>query len=210
MFRDRTAAGHLLADKLSAYKKESGVVLAVPRGGVPVAYHVAKELRFPLDIVLIKKIGHPNGKEYAIGAASLTDYVVIPQQGVSQAYLEQELTGIRRRLAEMRKKFQGDAEPVDIKGKTVIVIDDGAATGHTLLRTLELIKKSRPAKVVVAIPVASAPAIKLLKDEADEVIACLVPPDFYGVGAYYDNFDEVSDDEVSFYLDKLHRLQKTA
>ncbi|MCQ6958741.1 phosphoribosyltransferase [Mucilaginibacter aquariorum] len=208
MFKDRTAVGHLLAAKLGVYKTVPGVVLAVPCGGVPVAYYVAKELGLPLDLVLVKKIGHPNNKEYAIGAASLTDHVVVPQPDVPASYIEQELLRIRKRLAEMSRKFRGDAAAINLAGKTVIVIDDGAATGQTLLRTLSLIKKSQPAKVVVALPVASRPAMQILEKEADEVVVCLIPSDFYGVGAYYENFTEVSDDEVSYYLDKLNRLQR--
>lgn len=208
MFKDRTNAGQLLASKLHEYKNDPGVVMAIPRGGIPIAYYVARELGFPLDIVLIKKIGHPNQKEYAIGAASLTDFVVTPHADVPQSYIDQELIRIRKRLTEMRKKFQGNTESVDIKEKTVIVVDDGAATGQTLLRALELMKKSKPAKIIVAVPVASSAAVQLLQKEADEVITCLIPAYFYGVGAYYDNFNEVSDDEVSFYLDKLNRLRK--
>lgn len=209
MFKDRIAAGQLLAAKLSQYKGDTGVILAVPRGGVPVAYYIARELGFPLDIVLIKKIGHPSNKEYAIGAASLTDYVVTPHAGVTDAYIGQELQRIRERLKMMRRRFLGDREPVSLEGKTVIVVDDGAATGHTLLSTLSVIKKGKPAQIIVAVPVASKNAVQLLSEEADEVITCLIPNDFYGVGAYYDNFAQVSDEEVSFYLDKLHRLNKT-
>ena len=209
MFKDRIHAGQTLAEKLGVYKGRPGVVLAVPRGGVPLAYYVARELGFPLDIVLVKKIGHPEQKEYAIGAASLTDYVITPHPHVSQAYVDAELKRIRKRLTEMRQKFMGDRQPVDLSGKTVIIVDDGAATGQTLRRTLDVIKKSQPEKVIVAIPVASAEAVQLLKHDADEVIACLIPPKFYGVGAYYENFNEVSDEEVSFYLDKLSRLRKT-
>lgn len=208
MFKDRTAAAHLLASKLGNYKNAAGVVLAVPRGGVPVAYIIARELGFPLDIVLIKKIGHPDNKEYAIGAASLTDYVVTPHPEVSESYIQQEVVRIRTRLEAMHKQFLDDRAPITLAGKTVIVVDDGAATGHTLLRTIGVIKKQHPAKVVVAVPVASRSAADLLSREADEVVTCLIPPDFYGVGAYYENFREVSDEEVGFYLDKLDRLRK--
>ncbi|MGN6395609.1 MAG: phosphoribosyltransferase [Mucilaginibacter sp.] len=208
MFKDRTAAGHLLAEKLSSYKNAPGLVLAVPRGGVPVAYCIARELGFPMDIILVKKIGHPNNKEYAIGAASLTDYVVTPHPDVSASYIEEEVARIRTRLTIMRQKFLGDREPADISGKTVIVVDDGAATGHTLLSTIDVIKKGKPAKIIVAVPVASRPAARLLAGAADEVVTCLTPDYFYGVGAYYENFKQVSDDEVAFYLDKFNRLSK--
>lgn len=208
MFKDRTQAGKLLAAKLQKYKNDPGLVLAVPRGGVPVAYQVARELGFPLEVVLTKKIGHPNHKEYAIGAASLTDHFVIPHRDVPPAYIERELTAIRARLKEMSQKFMGDHEPEKLEGKTVIVIDDGVATGNTLLSTIGVIKKGKPAKLVIAVPIASREALIKLHKEADEVIALLVPEEFYGVGAFYEHFNEVSDDEVQFYLGKLGRLKK--
>lgn len=208
MFKDRTQAGKLLAAKLAKYKSKAGIILAVPRGGIPVAYQVARELGFPLEVALTKKIGHPNHKEYAIGAASLTDYFVIPHPDVSQAYIEEELLAIKARLTEMRQKFMGDHEPEKLEGKTIILIDDGAATGNTLLETMGVIKKGKPDKTVIAVPVASANAISKLKKEADDVIVILVPEEFYGIGAFYQNFKEVGDDEVIFYLEKLNRLRK--
>lgn len=209
MFKDRIQAGKLLAFKLQKYKNDPGLVLAVPRGGVPVAYQVARELGFPLDVVLTKKIGHPNHKEYAIGAASLTDYFVIPHRDVPPEYIEQELISIRARLKEMYRKFMGDHEPETLDGKTVIVIDDGVATGNTLLGTISVIKKGKPAKIVIAVPVASKDAMRKLQQEANDVVALLVPEEFYGVGAFYENFSQVSDEEVLFYLEKLGRLKKT-
>src|ERR1035437_9003013 len=121
MFRDRLEAGLLLAAKLKMYKNDPGVVLAVPRGGVPVAYEVARELGFPVEVILTKKIGHPSNKEYAIGAASLTDYFVVPHENVSVEYIDRELKTIRSRLKEMYKKFMGDKQPENLEGKTVIV-----------------------------------------------------------------------------------------
>lgn len=208
MFRNRIEAGKLLAAKLQKYKGLPGIVLAVPRGGVPVAYEVARELGFPLEVVLTKKIGHPSNKEYAIGAASLTDHFVLPQTDVSQAYIQQELAHIRSRLKIMQHKFMSDREPESLKGKTVIVIDDGVATGNTLLSTCGVIRKGKPAKLVIAVPVTSKTALQILRKEADEVITLLVPEDFYGVGAFYAQFNDVSDEEVLFYLDKLGRLRK--
>src|SRR6185312_2663854 len=111
MFHDRIAAGQLLAAKLKKFQNVPGVILAVPRGGVPVAYPVAMELGFPLDVVLTKKIGHPGHKEYAIGAASLSDYFVVPHRDVTPEYIERELKVIRARLKEMYQKFMGDKKP---------------------------------------------------------------------------------------------------
>ncbi len=208
MFRDRQEAGLLLAGLLKKFKNDDGVVLAVPRGGVPLAYFVARELGFPLEVILTKKIGHPANKEYAIGAASLTDYFVVPHEYVTNDYIEHELVQIRRKLKEMYKRFMGDKEPQSLEGKTVIVVDDGIATGNTLLGTIQVLKKSEPGKIIIAVPVASENAVEKLSREVDEVIAVLVPEEFYGVGAFYEDFSQVSDEEVIFYLDRLRELRK--
>jgi len=208
MFHNRIEAGKLLAEKLRKYQNDVGVVLAVPRGGVPVAYAVARELGFPIEVLLTKKIGHPMHKEYAIGAASLTDYFVIPHENVSEEYIQQELQSIRSRLKEMYIKFMGNREPEDLKGKTVIVIDDGIATGNTLLGTINVLRKSNPGKIVIGVPVASKSAVQKLSKEVDEIVAVLIPNVFYGVGGFYEDFEQVSDEEVMFYLDKLRELRK--
>jgi predicted phosphoribosyltransferase len=203
MFRDRIEAGFALAEKLKKYKNDPGLVLAVPRGGVPIAYIVAKELGFPLDLVLTKKIGHPANKEYAIGAVSLTDSYVVPHEHVSEKYIEAQIIHIRRRLHEMYKTFMGDKEPESIKGKTLIVIDDGIATGNTLIATINMLKKGQPGKIVIAVPVASSNSVQKLSPEVDELVCLLVPEVFFGVGAFYENFSQVSDEEVMDYLTKL-------
>jgi putative phosphoribosyl transferase len=208
MFRDRVQAGLLLASKLRKYKNDPGIVLAVPRGGVPVAYAVAKELGFPIEVILTKKIGHPFNKEYAIGAASLTDYFVLPHENVSEAYIEKEIALIRRRLKEMYRIFMGDREPEKLEGKTVIIIDDGIATGNTLMGTINILRKSKPGKIVIAVPVASESAVKKLSKEVDEVIALLIPEEFHGVGSFYLDFEQVTDEEVVLYLDKLRQLRQ--
>ncbi len=208
MFHNRPEAGLLLAAKLKKYKNDPGIVLAVPRGGMPVAYAVARELGLPVEVILTKKIGHPMNKEYAIGAASLTDHFVVPHEGVTEEYIEQELQRIRSRLKEMHTRFMGDKEPEKLEGKTVIVIDDGIATGNTLLGTVNVLRKSNPAKIVIGVPVASETAVQKLEKEVDEVVAVLIPEDFYGVGAFYEDFEQVSDEEVLFYLDKLKELKK--
>jgi putative phosphoribosyl transferase len=208
MFQDRVEAGLLLAEKLKKYKNQEGIVLAVPRGGVPVAYAVARELGFPIEVVLTKKIGHPANKEYAIGAASLTDYFIIPHENVTEEYIENELRIIRSRLKEMYRRFMGDREPENLAGKTVIVIDDGIATGNTLLGTVNVLRKSKPGKIIIGVPVASKSAVEKLSKKVDEVVAVLVPDELYGVGAFYKDFEQVSDEEVLFYLDKLSELRK--
>lgn len=208
MFQNRKEAGRLLATKLKKYHNDSGIVLAVPRGGVPLAYIVATELGFPMEVILTKKIGHPMNKEYAIGAASLSDFFVTPHSDVSDKYIERELMTVRTRLKEMHKKFMGDYVPENIEGKTVFVIDDGMATGNTLMGTIELIRKSRPDKIIIAVPVASKEAVEKIAKEVDELVVLLVPEVFYNVGAYYESFSDVSDEEVIYYLNKLKGLRK--
>ncbi len=203
MFRNRMEAGLMLAARLQKYKDKAGVILAVPRGGVPVAYAVAKELGLPVQLILTKKIGHPLNKEYAIGAAGLSDYFVIPHDNVTDDYIEEELTRIRTRLREMQKLFMGNKVPLSLEGKTVIVVDDGIATGNTLLGTINLLRKSKPGKIVIGVPVASGKAVEKLSKVADEIVSVLVPDEFYGVGAFYEDFQQVTDEEVKFYLDKL-------
>jgi predicted phosphoribosyltransferase len=202
-FINRIEAGKQLAGRLKKYKNDPVILLAIPRGGVPVAYAVAKETGLPLELILTKKIGHPGNKEYAIGAASLTDYFIIPHENVSQDYIKKEVERIRRRLKEMYVNFKSTLDFGSLYGKTVIIIDDGVATGNTLLATVKLIRKSNPAKIVIAVPVASESAVQKLAEEADEVITLFVPAVFYGVGAFYDNFEQVSDEEVLFYLNQL-------
>jgi putative phosphoribosyl transferase len=208
MFRDRIEAGLLLAEKLKKYQGDPGVILAVPRGGVPVAYAVARELGFPLEVILTKKIGHPLNKEYAIGAVSLTDEFIIPHPDASQEYIDDEIERVRKKLKEMYHKFMGDKEPANLEGKTVILIDDGIATGNTLLASINLLKKNKPAKIVIAVPVASLHAVQKLRKEVDDVISVLISELFYGVGAFYEDFEQVTDDEVIYYLDKLRELRK--
>ena len=208
MYYDRLEAGAILAKALQKYKNDPGVVLAVPRGGVPIAYIVASELGLPLDLLLTKKIGHPANSEYAIGAVSLGNRFLVPHEGVPDEYIEKETTRIRKRLKEMYHKFMGDKEPESLKDKTVIVIDDGIATGNTLMSTVSVLRKNEPAKIIIAVPVASQNAIEKLSKEVDEIVCPLVPKIFSGVGAFYENFEQVSDDEVMLYLDKLREFKK--
>ena len=208
IFQNRIEAGLLLADKLKNYQAGTGLVLAIPRGGVPVAYAVAKELGLPIELILTKKIGHPTNKEYAIGAASLTDYFTIPHENVTEEYIQAEIVRIRTRLKEMYKIFMVDQQPADLQGKTVIIIDDGIATGNTLLGTIQLLRKSKPGKMIIAVPVASRSAVNKLAKEVDEIVVVYVPDQFYGVGAFYEDFEQVTDEEVIYYLEKMRELKK--
>jgi putative phosphoribosyl transferase len=200
MYADRIEAGLVLADKLKKYAGQPGVVLAVPRGGVPLGYIIARELKLPLEILLSKKIGHPNNPEYAIGAVSLTDSIIIPHEGVSNEYIDSETKRIREKLRENYKKFMGDNEPLDLKDKIIIIVDDGIATGNTLLSTVKMLRKQKPAKIVIAVPVAPHSSVDKLSKLVEEMVIPLIPKEFYGVGGFYENFEQVSDEEVLSYL----------
>lgn len=204
MFHDRIEAGLLLVKKLRKYKGENCVILGVPRGGIPVAYVVATELDLPLDIILSRKIGHPMNKEYAIGAASLNDYFIEEEEYVSNEYIKEEVQTVRKRLNEMKIKFKGNKDDIELEGKTVIIVDDGIATGNTLVAAIHLLRKSKPDKIIVAVPVASNSAVEKISKEADEVITIIVPYDFHGVGQFYESFETVNDDEVIEYLNKVN------
>ncbi|GAA0550279.1 phosphoribosyltransferase [Chitinophaga japonensis] len=203
MFHNRITAGYELASRLKKFRDGDGVVMAIPRGGVPVGYVVAKELNLPLSLALVKKIGHPGNKEYAIGAASLADSYVIPHEGVSSGYIDATVARVRERLQEMQHTYQDHSRQEPLSGRTVIIVDDGIATGNTLLATVEMLRRERPSKIVVAVPVASREAFLQLSDAADEIVCLRVPEVFWGVGAFYEDFHQVTDHQVIFYLRKL-------
>ncbi|MGB3344211.1 MAG: phosphoribosyltransferase family protein [Aequorivita sp.] len=206
IFKDRIEAGNLLATKLEPYKNEEGIVLAIPRGGVPLGYVVAKNLKMPLDVVLSKKIGHPNHKEFAIGAVTLKNRVLSEAaSSVSKIYIDEETKRIRTTLTKRYQDYYGEKPLPELKNKILIVIDDGIATGNTVLSTLEMLKEEKPKKIVVAIPVSSRRALQRLQNSPfiDEVICLYAPIDFQAVGQFYENFDQVGDAEVKTLLNKL-------
>ncbi|MBL0111749.1 MAG: phosphoribosyltransferase [Saprospiraceae bacterium] len=172
------------------------IVLAVPRGGVPVGFEVARLLQVPLEPIMIKKIGHPANKEYAIGATSMDEFFIASQEHIPKEYIDAELVLIRKRLTEMYSKFMGQKKPTNLKGMNVILVDDGMATGHTMMATLHVVKKSLPNQIIVAIPVASNNAVKLVKTLANVVVCIYIPDEFYGVGSFYEDFDQLTDKEV--------------
>ena len=194
MFRNRIHAGMLLARKLKKFKNTGAVILAIPRGGVPVACIIATKLYCHMELILSKKIGHPANKEYAIGAASLTDHFIIPHTKVT--------ANVRARLVEMQDRFLLYKKE-NLTGKVILLVDDGIATGNTLLSTVQLISKNNPSKVIIAVPVASRSAVIMLSNFVDEIIVLNIPSQFYGVGAFYSDFTQVTDEEVIFYLDKM-------
>ena len=198
MFKDRIDAGTQLAEKLLALKSQNVVVLAIPRGGLPLGAIVAKALNAPLDVALTKKIGHPYNKEYAIGAVSLENIILSDAIGVTKGYIEEETTRLRKKLKERHNQYYKNNEPQNIKDKTVIIIDDGIATGNTILVTIELVKMQNPNKIVVAVPVAPPSTVRKLENapEVDEVICLETPFNFHAVGQFYEEFYQVSDQEA--------------
>jgi putative phosphoribosyl transferase len=195
-FSDRTEAALLLADKLTDYKHQNAIVLAIPRGGVPIGAIIAKALNIPLDLIMIKKIGHPGNPEYAIGAVSMDGRILNPDVTVSTSYIEAETEKIRKSLRERYLRFTGHEEVHDIGGKIAIIVDDGVATGNTILAAIALASKCKPAKIVVATPVCSFTAAEKIRNTADELVAVLIPEDLYAIGQYYSDFSQVEDEEV--------------
>tara|TARA_R110000744_G_scaffold270002_1_gene383278 strand:- start:162 stop:803 length:642 start_codon:yes stop_codon:yes gene_type:complete len=206
MFEDRNDAGTQLAKKLTKFKEENVVVLAIPRGGLPVGAQVAKSLQAPLDVVLTKKIGYPTNKEYAIGAISLESIVLTNAMGIEKSYIDQETARIRKTLRERYNQYYKHQSPANLKNKTIIIVDDGVATGNTLLATIELVYKQNPSKIVIAIPVAPASAIYKISntENVDEVICILIPDNFRAVGQFYKNFEQVTDQKAIQILEKTN------
>lgn len=208
MFKDRNEAAILLAKKLDKYKHKDGVVLAVPRGGLPVGFIIAKELGFPLEVVLSKKIGHPRNPEFAIGSVSLHGAII--NDGVldvSTDYIQNEANRIQKSLKEKFKLYMGKRKQINLKDKTVIIVDDGIATGSTILATIDVIRKSDPREIIVAVPVAPPSAVDKFTNAVDEFICLLIPDDFMGVGQFYENFSQVSDEEAIQILSEANKLQ---
>ena len=210
MFENRTDAATQLADKLSSIKSEELVVLAIPRGGLPIGSVLAKTLGAPLDVVLTKKLGHPYQKEYAIGAVSLDGLILSDAIGIPKEYIEEETARIREVLKQRHRQYYKNRSPENLRDKTIIVVDDGVATGNTLLVTIGLVKKQEPKKIIVAIPVAPPSAIKLLEStpDIDEVVCLQVPHNFHAVGQFYEEFRQVSDQEAIRILEEANAQRR--
>lgn len=204
VFKDRYDAAMKMIPLLSKFSNEEGVVLAVPRGGVPIGYYIAREYHFPLELLLTKKIGFPGNPELAIGAVSLENEVIDDRFDISATYIKQETAKIRKSLQERYRKFMGDRKPADLKGKTVIIVDDGIATGNTIMASIKMIRAMDPGKIVVAVPVAPARTADKIRVLVDYFICVYTPEEFFGVGQFYDDFSQVSDEEVIQFLDKIN------
>jgi predicted phosphoribosyltransferase len=201
IFQDRADAGRRLAEKLEQYRGPDTVVLAIPRGGVVVGFEVARLLEAPLDVIVPRKIGAPYQPELAIGAVAGEDVCVLDQDsirylGVSEEYLEEEVLRQREEIVRRRTLFRGDRPAPSLEGKTVILVDDGVATGYTTVAAAREIRKNKPGKLVLAVPVAPTESVGRLKPEVDELIVLETPEPFFAVGSWYYQFEQTSDDEV--------------
>ena len=200
MFRDRNDAGRQLAEKLAKYRGQNAVVLALPRGGVVIGREIAQTLGLPLDIAVVRKIGHPLSPEYAIGAVDDSGAIILNDaetESVSQAWLADEIEREKKEAERRVKAYRGGRKPIPISGKTALIVDDGIATGLSMRLVVRSLRAQNPARIVVAVPVASAEAVESLRKEADEVITLEPPEEFLGaVGAHYIEFEQVEDAEV--------------
>jgi putative phosphoribosyl transferase len=201
-FADRADAGHVLARSLAKYAHAPDViVLGLPRGGVPVAREVSRALGAPLDVFLVRKLGAPGQEELAMGAIAAGDVVVMNDEvvralKVSPESVEAEVESERRELARREQIYRGGRAPIDVMGKTVILIDDGLATGSTMRAAVAALRKRGPARIVVAVPVGAASTCDELASIADECVCAVAPEHFRAVGLWYDDFAQTSDDEV--------------
>ncbi len=202
IFRNRQEAGAMIAEKLMHYAdKKDVIVIALPRGGVATGLEIAKRLNRPLDVIIVRKIGFPGQPELAIGAMAETGAVVLNEEiismgGVSKEYIYRESEEKKKEIERRKELYRGGAGIPEVKGKVVILVDDGVATGATMKSAISALKREKPERIVVALPVASVEAKKSIGAMVDEIVCLQAPPDFMAVGAYYEDFSQVTDDEV--------------
>ena len=201
-FRNRTDAGRQLAEKLAAYANRADVlVLALPRGGVPVAFELARAFGAPLDVFLVRKLGVPGYEELAMGAVATGGVRVLNDEivrglGISEHEIDAVVARELRELSRRDRLYRGDRPPSDVAGRTVILVDDGLATGATMQAAVQALRQQQPGRIVAAVPTASPDTCQVLKAEADDVICAITPEPFFAVGHWYDDFTQTTDDEV--------------
>lgn len=199
-FRDRTEAGIRLAKALDKYRGEDGIIYPLPRGGIVLGVEIARALGMPLDLVIPRKIGHPRNPEYAICAVTENGAPLCNEEElarVDQAWYQAQVEQMRKEARRRRELYMGGRTPLDARMKTAIIVDDGIATGLTMRAAINDVRQREPARIVVAIPVSPADTAELLRHEVDEVVALDIPEFYLGaVGAYYDDFAQVTDQEV--------------
>jgi erythromycin esterase-like protein/adenine/guanine phosphoribosyltransferase-like PRPP-binding protein len=215
LFRDRSEAGRLLAAKLTAYANRPGVlVLGLPRGGVPVAYEVAQALGAPLDVFVVRKLGVPGYEELAMGAVATGGVRVLNDQlvkrlGIPSAVIDAVTTQERQELARRERLYREGRPPPDVRGRSVILVDDGLATGATMHAAIEALRQLQPARIVVAVPTASPEACEEMKAKVDDVICAITPEPFDAVGRWYQDFSQTTDEEVRGLLARRQAPKKS-
>jgi putative phosphoribosyl transferase len=200
-FQDRHDAGRQLAGLLGHLREERPLVVGIPRGGVPVAAEVASALGAPLDVTVVRKIGAPQNPEFAIGALAEGGVHVLSERvvravGLSDSELETLIARVDRELGERLRSYRGAREPVELTGRTVILVDDGLATGSSALAAVWSLRKRCAARVILAVPVAAPESMHALRDEADEVVCVEMPDDLWAIGFWYEDFRPTTDEEV--------------
>jgi len=215
IFRDRTDAGRFLAKKLARYQGRSDVlVLALPRGGVPVAFEVAKFLEAPLDVFLVRKLGFPGHEEAAMGAIASGGVIVLNEDmlhGISiPDYIIQDVAQRERQELKRREELYRAGKPdIDVQGRTIILVDDGLATGSTMRAAARALRKQNPQRLIVAVPVGAPDTCEEFRSEVDEVICGAAPDAFRAVGMWYEDFSQTTDEEVQSLLDEASEWSET-
>ena len=207
-FHDRAQAGQQLAARLKDYAgRPDVIVLALPRGGVPVAYEVARGLRAPLDVFVVRKLGMPGHEEYAIGALASGGVRLINEQavelhGLDPREIDRVAAAEQTELERRERSYRGERPFPDLRGKTVVLVDDGLATGSTMHAAVQALRVEGPDKIVVAVPVSAADTCLSFRDVADDVVCIMTPDPFYAVGLWYEDFSQTTDEEVHELLDR--------
>lgn len=216
-FSDRREAGRVLARSLQKFREDRPLVLALPRGGVPVAFEVAKALDSELDLLLVRKLGSPGNPEVGIGAIVdgeepqiVLNREIVGHLSLPSGYIHDEARHQLLELEHRRQKYLGGRAPLPVKGRTVIVVDDGIATGGTVRAALRGLRKKEPSKLILAVPVAPLDALSSLRPECDEIVCAATPDPFHAVGAHYADFSQTSDEEVKHLLQVASSLEPAA
>lgn len=214
-FRDRVQAGQRLAGELKEYAHQSdALVLGLPRGGVPVAFEVAKALNVELDIFLVRKLGVPGHEELAMGAIASGGTRVLNEQVTQMLRVPEDVIDdvARKETQELERReraYRGDRSPPDVRGRTIILVDDGLATGSTMRAAAQALKTEEPKRLIVAVPVAAPETCDAFRDEVDEIVCAITPESFQAVGLWYDDFSQTTDEEVRHLLKRAEQAHWT-
>ncbi len=208
MFKDRHDAARQLIAAISDFEEKEMVVMAIPRGGVPLAFEIAEHFGWPLDLIFTKKIGHPANPELAVGSVSLHEEVIDDRFSIDPEWLKKEIQRVRSNLKIKYDAFMKGRIPADVSGKKVLIVDDGMATGNTISVAIEVLRRLHATKVYVAVPVSSVEAARHINSKADGLICLETPIHFLSVGQFYNEFPQVSDEQVMDLLSNVDEKGK--